>query len=403
MAAPPVVPTDQRPTPPTSQQTESDEVPGNGTRPVVASDLVAACEAAWHAIQARHPGLPDTVVVLGSGVERGRLVKLGHWWGGQWRVDGQARGEVLLAGEALHLPPEAVFEVLLHEAAHGLNAARGIRDASRGGRYHNQHYRTAAAEVGLRPRRMDPYGWARTELTPATAEAYADVIAGIGTEMRLARGLPGHSRQGAGAESGEEGPGPGGGADGAGGQARAKQRAAECGCAPARKLRMAPSVLALGPVVCGLCGDGFDVPGAEAHPAGVEPAAAEAGAAAGVVDASFVARRGRALAAEATEERVAEGAEHLDRMAAAIEAVAPELPDGALMAQTFAAARDEIASWFEAVVRHGAQAGIDGVEDGAELDLRTAALPGLDPPGGPVPVVEGPEAGIEIGVPERTL
>src|SRR3546814_5109715 len=69
-----------------------------------------------------HPDLPAVVIVLGSGVERGRLVKLGHWWGGRWVADGQTRGEVLLAGEALHLTPAQVFEVLLHEGAHGLNA-----------------------------------------------------------------------------------------------------------------------------------------------------------------------------------------------------------------------------------------------------------------------------------------
>ncbi len=227
---------------------------------VAASDLVAACEAAWAAIQARHPGVPDTVVVLGSGVERGRLVKLGHWWGGQWRVGAEARGEVLLAGEALHLPPEAVFEVLLHEAAHGLSAARGVRDASRGGRYHNAHYKAAAAEVGLRPRRMDPYGWARTDLTPAAAEAYAPVIAGIATHMRLARGLP--AVPSAGVEGGAEGRpglGDGGQNDGAS-KAKAKAKAAECGCEPSRKLRMAPSVLERGPVICGLCGSEFAMP-----------------------------------------------------------------------------------------------------------------------------------------------
>ena len=99
----------------------------------LASDLVVACEEAWRTIQSHHPELPDVVMLLGTGVERGRLVKLGHWWGGRWLADGGVRGEVLLAGEALHLKPEAVFEVLLHEAAHGLNAARGIKDTSRGG------------------------------------------------------------------------------------------------------------------------------------------------------------------------------------------------------------------------------------------------------------------------------
>ena len=50
-----------------------------------------------------HPGL--------GRVERGRLVKLGHWWGGRWLADGNIRGEVLLAGEALHLPAAESFGI----------------------------------------------------------------------------------------------------------------------------------------------------------------------------------------------------------------------------------------------------------------------------------------------------
>ena len=108
--------------------------------------------------------MPDAVQVLGSGVERGRLVKLGHWWDGRWVADGEVRGEVLLAGEALHLPPDQVFEVLLHEAAHGLNAARSVKDTSRGGRYHNARFKLTAEEVGLGVDKMPPYGWAKTVL-----------------------------------------------------------------------------------------------------------------------------------------------------------------------------------------------------------------------------------------------
>ena len=112
----------------------------------LASDLVVACEEAWRTIQSHHPELPPVVMLLGTGVERGRLVKLGHWWGGRWLADGDVRGEVLLAGEALHLKPEDVFEVLLHEAAHGINAARGVKDTSRGGRYHNARFKKTAIE-----------------------------------------------------------------------------------------------------------------------------------------------------------------------------------------------------------------------------------------------------------------
>ena len=162
------LPTSHPPEPPVSEQPgqlpspqpvepaldDAEEVGG-----ATASALVAACEQAWTAIQTHHPDLPDAVMVLGTGVERGRLVKLGHWWGGRWVADGQTRGEVLLAGEALHLPPGEVFEILLHEAAHGLNAARGIKDTSRGGRYHNQRFKAAAEEVLLQVRALPPTDW----------------------------------------------------------------------------------------------------------------------------------------------------------------------------------------------------------------------------------------------------
>ncbi|MDQ3462338.1 MAG: hypothetical protein M3471_04790 [Actinomycetota bacterium] len=331
---------------------------GDGVAPdqvpaVAASNLVAACEAAWAAIQARHPQVPDTVVVLGSGVERGRLVKLGHWWGGQWRVGGEARGEVLLAGEALHLPPEAVFEVLLHEAAHGLNAARGIRDTSRGGRYHNANFKAAAAEVGLKPGRMDPYGWARTALTPSTAEHYAEAITGIEAHMRLARGLP--ASRGVGVEgNGMDGlDRDGAETEGSEGRDRERttQRAAECGCEPARKLRMAPSVLARGPVVCGLCDSAFAVPNQAEHLAGASAGAPTGAVAGAVVHDDFVARRRQAVVEEPPPvDLVPEGRARLAQIEAAIVAVAADQPDGELMVAAFAERRAEIAAWFEALV-----------------------------------------------------
>ena len=81
---------------------------------------MAACEEAWAAIQRHHPEVPDAVIVLGTGVERGRLVKLGHWWGGRWIADGNVRGEVLLAGEALHLAPDAVSRFTRYKLGEGI-------------------------------------------------------------------------------------------------------------------------------------------------------------------------------------------------------------------------------------------------------------------------------------------
>jgi len=268
--------------------------------PATASTLVAALEGAWRDIQTHHPELPDAVMVLGTGVERGRLVKLGHWWGGQWVADGQPRGEVLLAGEALHLEPSQVFEVLLHEAAHGINAARGVKDTSRGGRYHNKEFAKTAQQVLLRVRSMPPYGLAATSLTPDALERYGATIDRLGDTMRIARQL----RQGlqVGTDSGEiEGEGKTGGKGSEQGQPKSGATAASCGCG--RKMRMAPSTLAAGPVVCGLCGSEF-TNGAEKTSNQSERgdlgarvtgggAVAEA-----VVDRSFLARRQASLAAD---------------------------------------------------------------------------------------------------------
>ncbi|MGH9008247.1 MAG: DUF6166 domain-containing protein, partial [Acidimicrobiia bacterium] len=277
----------------------SDEAPtgeptaGGATDPATASALVAACEQAWADIQRHHPDVPHAVVVLGSGIERGRLVKLGHWWGGRWLADGEVRGEVLLAGEALHLPAEQVFEVLLHEAAHGLNASRGIKDASRGGRYHNKRFRATAELVGLDVAAMPPYGWARTTLTADTVEKYQEAIDRLGDAMRIARATERPV-----ALSGEEAEAAGIGVSGDGerpGEEAGSRRsgAAVCGCG--RRMRMAPSVLAAGPVLCGLCGHEFEV-GRQVS-AGTEQTA-PAAEPNDVVDHSFLTRRQEIIARE---------------------------------------------------------------------------------------------------------
>ena len=272
------------------------EVAGPGGRApgeATASALVAACEAAWSDIRSHHPELPEAIMVLGTGVERGRLVKLGHWWGGQWVVDGQPRGEVLLAGEALNLPPAQVFEILLHEAAHGINAARGVKDTSRGGRYHNGRFASTAQEVLLEVESMPPYGMAATSLSPAAGDRYSESIDRLGDAMRLARQLDRRTRLGAEEDKGVDGQ-LGGGAgrtDGAGEGGRSAATAAACGCG--RRMRMAPKVLAAGPVVCGVCGSEF-ASGAEQRRAAAPEESSDA-----VVERGFLARRAAALTGEA--------------------------------------------------------------------------------------------------------
>lgn len=112
------------------------------------SALVAALERSWAAIVARHPEVPEAVLVVapGQGHRRGEL-KLGHFAAGRWDVAGSNRAEALISGEGLRL-----LEVLgtqLHEAAHGLGHARSVQSTSRRGRYHNAQFRRLAQELGL--------------------------------------------------------------------------------------------------------------------------------------------------------------------------------------------------------------------------------------------------------------
>ena len=170
-----------------NSQTQQRATASQTAHPPAASDVVRACENAWRAIQRQHTDVPDVVIVLGTGVERGRAREARPLVGRPLDRGRPDAGEVLLAGEALHLPPEAVLEILLHEAAHGLNAARDVKDASRGGRYHNVRFKNTAQELGLVVEQMRPYGWARTSIGPNVRDRYAAEIDRIGDAMRIAR------------------------------------------------------------------------------------------------------------------------------------------------------------------------------------------------------------------------
>lgn len=121
---------DMLPQGPALAVTPDDVGPGQGIAedeplhdPATASALIAACEQAWAEIRRHHPDVPHAVVVLGSGVERGRLVKLGHWWGGRWLLHLQRRTAARVApqrraGRPLRLrrPVEGRYVELGHGA-----------------------------------------------------------------------------------------------------------------------------------------------------------------------------------------------------------------------------------------------------------------------------------------------
>ncbi len=143
-------------------------------------ELITALQAVWRAIQARHPRVPN-VVLLPAPAPRGpggsRI--LGHFAPLRWQVrrtDDQLLHEVVVVAEHLNRGAEDVVETLVHEAAHAMNFALGKRDCSRN-QYHNRLFKAAAEELGLVVNQVQHYGFALTRMPYETADRYAKEIA----------------------------------------------------------------------------------------------------------------------------------------------------------------------------------------------------------------------------------
>jgi hypothetical protein len=212
------------------QQPSNHTMTPNGT----ASLLVAALERTWQTIRTRHPDVPDAVLVVASGTD-GKRLNLGHFAPHRWQVQGADRHEVLIGGEGLHRGPLEVLGTLLHEATHGLAQARGVQDASRGGRYHNRRYATLARELGLDVASVNPIGWSATTVPETTAAGYAGQLEELAAALVLWRRQ--EHRSGSGTRS-------------------RNLLAATCGCG--RRIRAAKTTLAEAPILCGLCQERFE-------------------------------------------------------------------------------------------------------------------------------------------------
>ena len=205
----------------------------------ISSPMVAALEQAWADIRTRHHDLPPAVLVLGAGsigVPAGAL-RLGHFAATRWTREhdqGERLAEVFIGGEGLARGPADVLGTLLHEAAHAIAHVRGSKDTSRQGRWHNARFKALAEELGIQVTEDPRLGWSPTTLPPATRDTYADTLAELGRALQLHRSP-----------------------EAAGGGRRSSNNAIACVCDCGRRIRVARSVLAAGPITCGICGADF--------------------------------------------------------------------------------------------------------------------------------------------------
>ena len=212
-----------------------------GKRSEALSRVLSVLEDNWHAIRARHPQIPPVVIIIASGT-RGRAAKWGHFDPQRWNVDTIGTlAEILISGEGLHRDPRAILGTLLHEAAHALAAARGIKDTSRQHRYHNRQFKILAEELGLAVDHDRRIGWSLTSVPDPTAEIYAGWLVKLHAALTLWR----HEYKTA----------TGRGAGAGTGTGTSSLIAAACPCG--RSIRIAATTLAAAPVFCGACAGGF--------------------------------------------------------------------------------------------------------------------------------------------------
>jgi curved DNA-binding protein CbpA len=212
----------------------------NSNKSQAASRILKVLEDTWLEIRRWHPDIPAAVIIIASGTD-GKQARLGHHAPGRWNVAGQQYAEIMISGEGLRRSPDDVLGTLLHEAAHALAHARGIKDTSRQGRYHNNHFKTCAEQLGLTVEHDDRFGWSATTITDATKFAYARQLRDLADAMTMWR-------------HGETTTGP---------TTRRNSNFIAAICPCGRSIRVAASTLAEAPITCQACGQDFQAKNAE--------------------------------------------------------------------------------------------------------------------------------------------
>lgn len=234
------------------------------------SQVVAALENVWSAIQNRHPELPDVVIVTGTGSTPNALI-WGHFGENLWitrntdadtanGAEDTRTSELKVSGETFYVGPVQIVQTMLHEATHAVAAVRGVKDTSRQNRYHNRKFVEIAKELGLEyPEGVAPHnviGFSAVKITPQTLADYTDEIDELEAAIALAIKVP--------SVFGASGNGAGEGTDGHGRRRPRKPQTktgglckATCGCG--RNFRIARSVLDQAGIECRRCGEAFTI------------------------------------------------------------------------------------------------------------------------------------------------
>ena len=114
-----------------------------------------------HDIIKEETGAPRATILI----TRDMKGKLAHFTYYQpWEVNGEGFNEIAFTAEMFAKGGEFVLGILLHEVAHSLNHAEGVKDCS-ANQYHNKHFKSRAEGLGLKTVEVKGKGHACTEIT----------------------------------------------------------------------------------------------------------------------------------------------------------------------------------------------------------------------------------------------
>lgn len=196
------------------------------------SIITKALEEA-HELIRKETGAPRAVIVVG------RDAKVhGHFTPyTPWQTEEDSFHEIFLSASSFNRGARATLGTLLHETAHSIDNAQGIRGVTSEG-YHNKNFKQRAEGLGLTITQAGRIGWSNTEVSDECAERWSHALRLIEEALLLT------------ADSAEV--------------AKPKGRnknllVAECGCG--EKIRLSAKTLEKCAPICSECEQMFEVRG----------------------------------------------------------------------------------------------------------------------------------------------
>lgn len=223
------------------------------------SEIISVLEGTWKEIQARHPELPDVLIITGSGVDSAGS-RWAHFWRERWadKNDVTRLPELFIAGERLACGATLTLQSMLHEAVHALAYVRDVVDTDKGNRYHNRKFRDLAVTLGLEFTHDAPcktLGFSAVTITDVAVKDYETTIERLDSAIRTY--LPGFSDLALnGGDAGsiripvDKRP-----------KSKTPSRnyvKAQCQCLTPRTIRVSRATLEEGDLMCGKCGSEFE-------------------------------------------------------------------------------------------------------------------------------------------------